>query len=303
MRASHLPVRTVGFFRVCRARRWAAICAGLLLLGLPVLAQEELDEGITPQGTLDELRKRAGNRISCNVVKMIDSQIVSGLSGYTSGDGQYFQKVAMIEANNLRAILIPKSTIIRPGMALSINVLFLGKFPAPPRSGLPDPVAVYQEAPYKEQMMYNIAYAEALEREIGQLRGAGKLKRYLVPWERVSEISPDKASRGCPDPMAPKNVYFFTRLPEMSFEVLDSQFVDGNYQVRLVNRDSGARAILNLPWNSRDGLRGAAKGTMVNAGGWVEAIRVGPDGVERGQFFLNENDFPDFLFGKVRTIG
>jgi hypothetical protein len=283
--------------------RAAAAFAGLLFLALPVSAQEEFDEGITPQGTLDELRKRAGNRVSFMVLKMIEPQAVSGLTGYVGGDGQYFKKVAIVEAGDLRAILIPHATAIRAGMTLSMNVLFLGKFSAPSGLGLPAQVAVYKEAPYKEQIMYNIAYAEALEREIGQLRRPGSLKRYQVPWERAGEISPENAARGLADPMDPKTAFFFTRLPEMSFEVVDSAFVDGNYRVRLVNRDSGMRAILNLPFNSRESLRGAAKGTAVNAAGWVEAIRVGPDGVERGQLFLNEGDFPEFLFGKVRTIG
>lgn len=284
-------------------RRLAALGAGILVLAAPAFAQEELDEGITPQGTLEELRKRAGTRVSFTVLKMIDSQVVSGISAYTSGDSQYFQKVAVVEAGELRAIVIPAATILRAGMTLSMNVQFLGKFPAPPRLGLPDPVAVYKEGGYKDNLLYNIAYAEALEREIGQIRRPGSLKRYVVPWERVGEITPDKASRGFRDPMDPKAAYFFASLPEMSFQVVASEFVDGNYRVRLVNPESGARAVLNLPWNSRESLRGAAKGTTVNAGGWVEAIRVGPDGVERGQLFLNEGDFPDFLSGKVRTIG
>jgi hypothetical protein len=284
--------------------RFAAVFAGILLLGHPSFAQEEeLDEGITPQGTLEELRKKSGNRVSFNVLKMIESQTVSGLLGFVRGDGQFFQKVAIVEAGDVRAILIPGATAIRAGMALSLNVQFLGKFEAPPRSGLPNPVAVYRESAYKDTILYNNAYAEALEREIGKLRGPGKLKRYQVPWERVGEITPDTASRGLVNPMDPKSVFFFTRLPEISFEVVDSLFVDGNYRVRLINRDSGMRAVLNLPWNSRESLRGAAKGTLINATGWVEAIRVDSSGVERGQLFLNEGDFPDFLFGKVRTIG
>lgn len=282
---------------VCRRVLCGLGCA--LILAAPLLAQEEgSDEGFDPQVSLEVMRKQAGTRIVVRVLNVVEATRIPGIRNFV-GDKS---KVAIVEANEVRAILVPGSTVIQAGMTLPLNVQFIEKVVTSSKIGLPNPVAIYREAGYKDQVLYRYAYADALEAEIAKFRRPGSLTRFLIPWERVKDLTPEMASRGLPNPMSAETGCFFTRLPDMRFQVVESIYVDGNYEVRMINSESGAKAILCLPWNSTESLRGAARGTIIEVGGWVEAIIVGPSGIERGRYFLKETDYPEYLFGKVRTI-
>ncbi|MDZ4199167.1 MAG: hypothetical protein U1E27_07775, partial [Kiritimatiellia bacterium] len=225
-------------FHMSLGSRIGLVASALLMTALNLSAQQAGDADWGPSLPMDELQKMAGTQVSCTVLRIVPSETFPELGNELAQE----ESVVIVQAGSTRALVVPSGqTQFRVGQNYKLSLQYRTKLTPPSRLGLPNPVGVYNETLYRDRVLYRIARVEALDKELDAYLSPGFLNRFVVPAERIAEITPQMLDRGLKNPLVEQTSHFFVKVPSDRYQIAEVLQPDANFEVRLVHASTGNR--------------------------------------------------------------